>query len=115
MGLNIAWAPSPDVADAICVNDIKSASAPTLDPFDVLMLVLDQLDELSKSTPEEVSVEYRSVLRTLGKAVNCDMPDDTRITGRAVDVDDDGRLLVVDECAVTHRIDTADVVHLRNA
>jgi hypothetical protein len=25
----------------------------------------------------------------------------------------DGRLVVLDDCAVTHRIDTADVVHLR--
>jgi BirA family biotin operon repressor/biotin-[acetyl-CoA-carboxylase] ligase len=115
MGLNVAWAPSPDVAEATCVNDVKPPTSPTLEPFDFLMLVLDQLDELAMSTPEEVSAEYRSVLRTLGRSVNCDMPDDTRITGRAVDVDDDGRLLVVDECALTHRIDTADVVHLRNA
>jgi hypothetical protein len=30
-----------------------------------------------------------------------------------VGVERDGRLRIVDECAVTHRVDTADVVHLR--
>jgi hypothetical protein len=37
------------------------------------------------------------------------------VNGRAVDVERDGRLVVLDDCAVTHRIDTADVVHLRPA
>ena len=115
MGLNVAWAPSSDVALAVCVNDVKSPASATLEPFDILMLILDQLDELAMATPDEMSAEYRATLRTLGRRVNCDMPDDTRITGRAIDVDDDGRLVVVDECAVSHRIDTADVVHLRNA
>jgi hypothetical protein len=35
------------------------------------------------------------------------------VVGRAVDVGVDGRLNVLDECAVTHHIDTADVMHLR--
>ena len=119
MGLNVGWAPSPDsesgTVTATCVNDLKSPASATLEPFDILMLLLDQLDDMDMSTPDEVFTEYRSTLRTLGRKVNCDMPNDTRITGRAVDVDDDGRLVVVDDCAVTHRIDTADVVHLRNA
>ena len=37
------------------------------------------------------------------------------VIGRAIDVERDGRLVVLDECAVTHRFDTADVVHLRPA
>jgi hypothetical protein len=35
------------------------------------------------------------------------------LEGRAVDVEADGRLVVIDDCAITHRIDTGDVVHLR--
>lgn len=122
MGLNVAWAPSPGASAAApvgvaatCVNDVKTSASPTLEPFDILMLVLDQLDDLATSSPADVFDEYRAVLRTLQRNVNCDMPDGSRITGRAVDVDEDGRLVVLDECAVSHRIDTADVVHLRNA
>jgi hypothetical protein len=35
------------------------------------------------------------------------------VNGTAIDVERDGRLVVVDGCAVTHRIDVGDVVHLR--
>jgi hypothetical protein len=37
------------------------------------------------------------------------------LEGRAVDVADDGRLIVLDDCAVTHRLDVADVVHARSS
>jgi hypothetical protein len=43
------------------------------------------------------------------------MPSGEDIIGRAMSVELDGRLIVLDDCAVTHRIDTADVVHLRAA
>jgi hypothetical protein len=35
------------------------------------------------------------------------------VEGRAIDVQADGRLVVLDDCAVSHYIDTGDVVHLR--
>jgi hypothetical protein len=35
------------------------------------------------------------------------------IEGRAIEVQSDGRLVVLDDCAISHRIDTGDVVHLR--
>jgi BirA family biotin operon repressor/biotin-[acetyl-CoA-carboxylase] ligase len=49
----------------------------------------------------------------VGTRVRAQMPDGNDIVGRAMDVERDGRLVVLDDCAVTHRIDTADVVHLR--
>ena len=52
-------------------------------------------------------------LSTLNQLVRVELPGDRFITGRAVDVEADGRLVVLDECAITHRIDTGDVVHLR--
>ena len=44
-----------------------------------------------------------------------DLPDGSVIVGEAVDVERDGRLVVRDDEARSHRIDTADVVHLRLA
>ena len=64
---------------------------------------------------EAMHAAYRGGLATLGTLVRAEMPAGEDITGRAVDVERDGRLVVIDECAVTHRIDTADVVHLRPA
>jgi hypothetical protein len=35
--------------------------------------------------------------------------------GTAIDVDPDGRLVVLDDCAITHRISVGDIVHLHRA
>jgi BirA family biotin operon repressor/biotin-[acetyl-CoA-carboxylase] ligase len=66
-------------------------------------------------TDEQMNAEYVSQLATIGSRVRVEMPNGEDIVGRAMSVELDGRLVVLDECAVTHRIDTADVVHLRPA
>jgi hypothetical protein len=35
------------------------------------------------------------------------------VEGRAIDVEPDGRLVVLDDCGITHRFAVGDVVHLR--
>jgi BirA family biotin operon repressor/biotin-[acetyl-CoA-carboxylase] ligase len=47
--------------------------------------------------------------------VRVELADGTTLEGTALDVEADGRLVVVDACAITHRVDTGDVVHLRPA
>jgi BirA family biotin operon repressor/biotin-[acetyl-CoA-carboxylase] ligase len=51
-------------------------------------------------------------LATIGQSVRVELPESV-ITGRALDVMPDGRLVVLDDCGITHRFDTGDVVHLR--
>jgi BirA family biotin operon repressor/biotin-[acetyl-CoA-carboxylase] ligase len=114
MGLNVGWAPPPEIAPATCVRN-ESANASSALPHDVLMKILDTFDELESMTVDEAFATYESLLTTVGKRVRCELPDGENITGRAVGVEADGRLRIVDECAVTHRVDTADVVHLRSA
>ena len=84
-------------------------------PHDVLLDILDTFDELESKDRDDAFVVYESLLTTTGMRVRCELPDGGEIIGRAVGVEADGRLRIVDECAVTHRIDTADVVHLRSA
>lgn len=114
MGLNVKWAPPPEVADATCIAELVSA-AQVPEPIDMLDMVLARFDEVSGLDERESFALYRKHLHTLGKQVQCEMPDGSHVVGRAVDVGVDGRLNVLDECAVTHRIDTADVMHLRLA
>ena len=64
--------------------------------------------------PADVTDRYREALSTLGAAVRVELPSGA-VEGRAVAVEADGRLVVLDACAVTHRIDVGDVVHLRPA
>ncbi len=59
--------------------------------------------------------EYRTHCSTLGSAVRVELPDGRRPTGTAVDVDDDGALVIRDAAGERHRFTAADVVHLRPA
>jgi BirA family biotin operon repressor/biotin-[acetyl-CoA-carboxylase] ligase len=70
--------------------------------------MLQAYDEL----PADVTPLYREHLGTLGRRVRVELPDGV-VEGRAVDVEPDGRLVVVDDCAVTHRFAVGDVIHLR--
>jgi BirA family transcriptional regulator, biotin operon repressor / biotin---[acetyl-CoA-carboxylase] ligase len=77
--------------------------------------MLPEIDRLLSLSDEEMNAEYVSQLATIGSRVRVEMPNGEDIVGRAMSVELDGRLVVLDDCAVTHRIDTADVVHLRPA
>jgi BirA family biotin operon repressor/biotin-[acetyl-CoA-carboxylase] ligase len=102
MGLNVGWAP---VGAARLGADI--------DPLDVLHAVLVAYDAL----PVDIAEPYRAALATLGQRVRVHLVagglEGRAVEGRAVDVDPDGRLVVVDDQAVTHRFDSGDVIHLR--
>jgi BirA family biotin operon repressor/biotin-[acetyl-CoA-carboxylase] ligase len=112
MGLNVQWAPPPEVAEATCMAALLN-EAEVPEPIDMLDMVLARFDDIGALDERESFALYRKHLHTLGKQVRCEMPDGSQVVGRAVDVGVDGRLNVLDECAVTHHIDTADVMHLR--
>ena len=99
MGLNVGWAP-----------DGAARLGDGIAPPAVLRAVLVAYDDL----PTDVEGLYRDALDTLGRRVRIELPTG-ELVGTAVDVDPDGRLLVLDECAITHRVSVGDVVHLRRA
>jgi BirA family biotin operon repressor/biotin-[acetyl-CoA-carboxylase] ligase len=100
LGLNVGWAPE----GAARLGD-------HLDPLEVLRVLLAELDGL----PDDVGPQYRARLGTLGQQVRVLLPDGGELEGRALDVEADGRLVVLDACGITHRIGAGDVVHLRPA
>ena len=97
IGLNVRWAP----VDAAKLGE-------QFDPVDVLHAMLRHLDQL----PSDIATDYRAGLATIGRNVRVELAGST-VSGRAVDVQPDGRLVVLDECGITHRFDTGDVVHVR--
>ena len=99
MGMNVRWAP-----------DGAAKLGDGVDPLVVLRELLVAFDEL----PLDVHDRYRDALATIGQRVRVELPSGV-VEGRAVDVERDGRLVVLDECGITSRIDTGDVVHLRPA
>jgi BirA family transcriptional regulator, biotin operon repressor / biotin---[acetyl-CoA-carboxylase] ligase len=107
IGCNIEWA--PEGATSLSAHAGYRAIA----PHDFLLAMLPHIDQLFAMNDDELHREYVNRLATIGSRVRAQMPGDVDIVGRALDVELDGRLVVLDECGVTHRIDTADVVHLR--
>ena len=61
---------------------------------------------------ERLATSYRSHCATLGREVRVDLPGGGELTGRAVDVDPDGRL-VVQTATGQERVGAGDVVHVR--
>ena len=104
MGLNVGWA--PDGAAAVGPH----ASDGRVTPARVLLAVLEELDAL----PGDIAGHYRDKLVTLGRTVRIELPGDAdTLEARAVDVDDAGRLVVIDADGVRHHLDVGDVVHVR--
>lgn len=107
IGINVAWSPE----GAVCLRDVSGTG--TIEPLDVLMRMLVEIDRLEALSVADMHREYVASLSTIGREVRIERVDGTFLEGRALDVQADGRLVVVDSCAVTHRVDVGDVTHLR--
>jgi BirA family transcriptional regulator, biotin operon repressor / biotin---[acetyl-CoA-carboxylase] ligase len=109
IGVNVGWAP-PDAASLR-----GSGWSRDITPAQFLEEMLAHLNDLLDLDDEQRHNAYVSSLGTIGQRVQVDLPTGEQILGHAIGVERDGRLIVLDECAISHRIDTADVVHLRSA
>jgi BirA family biotin operon repressor/biotin-[acetyl-CoA-carboxylase] ligase len=58
---------------------------------------------------------YAAGCATLGRTVRAELPGDRAITGEAVAVDGDGRLVIATEKGVQEPVGAGDIVHLRPA
>jgi BirA family transcriptional regulator, biotin operon repressor / biotin---[acetyl-CoA-carboxylase] ligase len=97
IGVNVGWA--PEGASRLGVE---------YDPVAILHAMLAAYDAL----PDDITDAYRAALATIGRQVRVELAD-SQVVGRAIEVMADGRLVVLDECGITHRFDTGDIVHLR--
>ena len=97
IGLNVGWAPP----DAARLGD-------SVAPEQVLRQLLVAYDAL----PADIVDRYRTTLGTIGQRVRVELPAG-ELVGTAIDVEPDGRLVVLDDCALTHRLAVGDVVHVR--
>lgn len=108
IGVNVNWAPPDAISLASAAPD-----QPTT-PVELLQSMLGEIDQLEQLSPGQMHEVYSSQLATLGQQVRVEMAEGHTIEGRAIDVREDGRLVVLDDCAISHLIDTGDVVHLRS-
>jgi len=108
IGVNVGWA--PDGATSL----VAESPAVTVRPMDVLGAMLPVIDRLMAHDPTELVAAYRSALATIGTEVRVERAGLVPLVGRAVDVRDDGLLVVATERGEV-AVAAGDVVHLRPA
>lgn len=107
LGLNVNWAPD----DAASLKSAGDGNEIEVDA--VLRGLLAALDRILESSDERIDDLYRRNLSTLRREVRIELPGGEIVEGRALDVERDGRLVVLDRCGVTRRLAVGDVVHVR--
>jgi BirA family biotin operon repressor/biotin-[acetyl-CoA-carboxylase] ligase len=100
IGINVGWTP-----------DGAARLGTVVAPVQLLADLLVAYDALPASS-HDLRDRYRHELATLGQRVRVEMPDG-ELLGLATDIGYDGRLVVVDDAGVAHRVGVGDVVHLR--
>jgi BirA family transcriptional regulator, biotin operon repressor / biotin---[acetyl-CoA-carboxylase] ligase len=107
LGLNVGWAPDGAAAVAPLV---AASEAHPIGPARLLQALLEEIDAL----PTDVASRYVESLVTIGRWVRVEMPGGADpLYGRAVGIDEAGRLLVTDARGRAHALDVGDVVHVR--
>lgn len=107
LSLNVNWAPD----DATSLSG--EANGRPFAVSEVCHAFLEQLDRVLAWSSSTLHDEYRRRLGTIGREVRVTVRADEVVEGRALDVESDGRLVVLDRCGVTHRFAVGDVVHVR--
>lgn len=107
IGVNVTWAPE----DKGCVQRDLDV---LITPVAMLPSMLAALDDMMRRVDcrAHVARRYRERLLTLGQAIRIELPGDRSVSGTAIEVDDDGRLLV-DVDGSIETFDVGDVVHAR--
>jgi BirA family biotin operon repressor/biotin-[acetyl-CoA-carboxylase] ligase len=109
-GCNVDWQEfPPEIAATATACNVVTGHA--VDRDALLDAFLDQLaSELD--TVDDVPARYRARLATLGQRVRAELASGA-VEGDAVDVTDDGALVVRDDAGTDHTVTAGDVVHLR--
>ena len=107
IGINISWA--PDYAAKL--KDLTLSRS--IEPVGLLRALLEQIDVVEKLSSQQLHSEYVDLLSTLNKLVRVELTNGQFVSGRAIELDPSGRL-VIEANDQKHLIDTGDVVHLRD-
>lgn len=111
VGIGINVTAAPDAASAASLGD-AGVTPDTL--LDALLDSLERRYAAWRAQPDspDLAAAYRKVCRTLGSDVRVELPGDRTLTGRALYVDDAGRL-VIGTASGRRAVGAGDVVHLR--
>jgi BirA family biotin operon repressor/biotin-[acetyl-CoA-carboxylase] ligase len=120
VGVNVNW-PSPLPAELAALGgtaiSLDAVAGHPIDREELLIGYLARLDAaysplVTSGDPAAVREEWRARTATLGRRVRVDLGS-VELEGQAVDIDDDGRLVLEDDDGHRRVVAAGDVVHLR--
>jgi BirA family biotin operon repressor/biotin-[acetyl-CoA-carboxylase] ligase len=122
IGVNVNWPPELPAELAGTATALSHLAGREIDRAALLVALLRGVDGWygrlaggSAAGAGALRGRYRELSATVGQRVRVETPDGV-VAGDAVDVDDEGRLLVVDDCPDRPRaISVGDVLHARPA
>ena len=124
IGLNVSTEPAefPNPRPgALPATSLRAAGATALNREDILLAILDGFERWYRAwqqaggDPDRSGLrpEYTRLSATIGRTVRAELPGGQALSGPAVGVDSDGRLLVRVSSGAEVPVAAADVVHLR--
>ena len=124
IGLNVSTEPAelpPPGPGGLPATSLRAAGAPDQPREPLLLAILASLERWYQAWRQAVGDPDRSGLRagyvrysgTIGRRIRAELPDGQLLSGLAVGVDSDGRLLVRVSSGAELPVAAADVVHLR--
>jgi len=124
IGLNVSTEPAefPNPRPgALPATSLRAAGATALNREDILLAILDGFERWYRAWQQAGGDPDRSGLRpeyirlsaTIGRTIRAELPGGQALSGSAVGVDSDGRLLVLLSSGSEVAVAAGDVVHLR--
>jgi BirA family biotin operon repressor/biotin-[acetyl-CoA-carboxylase] ligase len=124
IGLNVSTEPAEFPAPrpgALPATSLRSAGATALNREDILLAILAGFERWYRAwqqaggDPDRSGLrpEYTRLSATIGRTVRAELPGGQALSGSAVGVDSDGRLLVLLSSGSEVAVAAGDVVHLR--
>ena len=114
LGLNVTWSQPPRGLEAIGVA-MNQVAGTGVDRERVLAAILAALERRYRDLreePDELVAAYRRGCSTIGRDVRVELASEV-FTGTAVEVNDDGHLVVDDNDGARRVVAAGDVVHVR--
>jgi BirA family biotin operon repressor/biotin-[acetyl-CoA-carboxylase] ligase len=118
VGIGVNVSSTRDELPVGTATSLELSGAAPVDRSALLLAVLaafsTRYDEWVDAAGQGPRPSYTRMCSTIGRDVRVELPSGVSLSGRAVDVDEDGRLLVHDGSRL-HALGAGDVVHVRPA
>ena len=115
VGLNVGWPVDADAREALVATSLAACLAELPPRETILASVLAEFEAtltIVENDPRRLRELHLERSLTVGREVRIARADGTNLEGRAVDIDEDGRI-VVRASGVDEALSAGDVTHLR--